>query len=32
MAKGDTKGMVLRNAHGNAYDAENRPIDAGRSG
>lgn len=30
MAEGDTNGMVFRDADGNPYDADNRPIDAGR--
>ncbi|MGP2436742.1 DUF6247 family protein [Streptomyces sp. JW3] len=32
MAEGDTEDLVFRDADGNAYDAENRPVDAGRSG
>ncbi|MEU8848579.1 hypothetical protein AB0C70_20585 [Streptomyces sp. NPDC048564] len=32
VAEGDTEGMVFRDADGNAYDADNRPIDAGRCG
>ncbi|MFF3269487.1 hypothetical protein ACFYWU_00950 [Streptomyces chrestomyceticus] len=27
LAEGDTEGMVFRDAEGNAYDAENHPID-----
>ncbi|MEU9284225.1 DUF6247 family protein [Streptomyces sp. NPDC048275] len=30
VTEGDTEGMVFRDADGNAYDADNRPIDASR--
>ncbi len=29
LAEGDTEGMVFRDAEGNAYDADNNPIDVG---
>jgi hypothetical protein len=32
VTEGDTEGMVFRDADGTAYDADNRPIDAGRCG
>ncbi|MDO0913768.1 hypothetical protein QQM39_23950 [Streptomyces sp. DT2A-34] len=32
VAEGDTEGMVFRDEDGNAYGADNRPIDAGRCG
>ncbi|TGB08804.1 DUF6247 family protein [Streptomyces sp. MZ04] len=30
MAEGDTDGLVFRDAEGNAYDADNNPVNAGR--
>ncbi|MFD6999804.1 DUF6247 family protein [Streptomyces mirabilis] len=32
MTEGDTEGMIFRDADGNAYDADNRRIDASRRG
>ncbi|MCZ0208166.1 DUF6247 family protein [Streptomyces sp. UMAF16] len=32
MAEGDTEGMVFYDADGNAYDADNHPVDTGRRG
>ncbi|GAA2618515.1 DUF6247 family protein [Streptomyces vastus] len=32
MAEGDTESMIFRDADGSAYDADNQPIDVGRSG
>lgn len=32
VTEGHTEGMVFRDADGNAYDTDNRPIDAGRCG
>ncbi|MER6091470.1 DUF6247 family protein [Streptomyces bluensis] len=32
MAEGDTVGLVFRDAEGNAYDADSKPVDVGRCG
>ncbi|MFD3525487.1 DUF6247 family protein [Streptomyces sp. NPDC058653] len=32
MTEGDTEGMVFRDTEGDAYDADNNPVDAGERG